>query len=386
MRLPLSPKSPIFRVPGVTGASSSASTRFAFKLFRELTHGHDTNLLFSPSSVMLCALMIHDGAAGETRQAMAKALEIAELDPVDTQLTTVALKAAFGWQKDVEVLGANSLWCNQIVHVRPEFAARLREIYDAEIATLDFGSVDTIHRINAWVFEKTKGKIGELVNDLSPLAAVIALNAIYFKGLWTAPFERKLTSEGPFTTATGEVKPIPMMRQSGSYLYSEDRDLQAVVLPYKTDMAMYIILPAACIQRFQDGLSSGAWESMLPRFEMAEGTIQLPRFKVDCRVQLESALKNLGMERAFDRNRAEFDGIRCGHLPVWIEQVLHRAVAEVNEEGTIAAASTESWTYFGIEETPPPHFEMVVDRPFLVVIRDQTTGTLLFIGWIADPE
>lgn len=196
MPLPLWSKSATFLTSSPTEATSP-STRFAFKLFRELMARDNENLFFSLSSVMLCGLMIYEAAAGKTRQAMAKALEIANLDPVDTQLTICALKGAFGWHKHVQVIGANSLWCNHTVQAQPEYVARLREMYDAEIATLDFGTADAISKINAWIREKTKGKISDLVDELSAKGAVIALNAIYFKGLWAVPFERMLTRRDP---------------------------------------------------------------------------------------------------------------------------------------------------------------------------------------------
>src|SRR5581483_4915105 len=265
----------------------------------------------------------------------------------------------------------------------------LREMYDAEITIVDFEAAETIAGINAWVREKTKGKIGDLVDELSAQAAVVALNAVYFRGLWAVPFERTSTKEGPFTTTTGHVKYLPMMLQSGSYSYYEDPELQAVVLPYRDSIAMYVLLPTPGIdaQQLRERLSSGAWESGLARFKMAEGAIQIPRFTLDCRVRLETALKDLGMERAFDRDRAEFDAIRANHPPIWIERVWHRAVAEVNEEGTLAAAATDFSGYFGIEEREPPsHFEMIVDRPFMVVIGDQSTGMILFMGWIGNPQ
>jgi serine protease inhibitor len=125
----------------------------------------------------------------------------------------------------------------------------------------------------------------------------------------------------------------------------------------------------------------------LAQFEEVGGTIQIPRFKLDYGAQLERALKILGMERAFDPNKAEFDGVRAGQLPVWIDQVFHRAVAEVNEEGTEAAAATAVTVYLGspASKRPPRHFEMIIDRPFFVAIRDKTTGTILFMGWVGDP-
>ena len=388
MPWPFARKSSAVLASDVTEASPSPSTRFAFRLFRELAGGDGSNVFFSPSSVMLCLAMVHEAASGETRQAMAKALEIAGLNPVDIGLAIAALKAPFRRREHVEVMGANSLWCSDHVQVRPEYAAKLRNIYDAELATLDFGSADAVPRINAWVNQKTKGKIGHILDVLSPLAALVAVNAIYFKGRWTKPFERELTRDGLFTTATGQKKQLPMMCHSGRYPYYEERELQAVVLPYEGDMAMHVILPAAHTdsRQFQQSLSSDAWESRVARFEQVLGTIQMPRFKLDFRARLEPALKALGMERAFDPNRAEFDGIGAERPPVWIDQVLHRAVAEVNEEGTEAAAATAITQCMSARiERPPRRFQMIVDHPFFVVIRDETSETILFMGWVGDP-
>jgi serpin B len=358
-------------------------------LFRELAGGDGSNVFFSPASVMLCLAMLHEAATGETRQAMAKALEIAGLNSVDTGLAIAELRAPFRQREHVEVRGANALWCSDRVQVRRGYAARLRDTYDAELATADFGSGNAVARINAWVNQNTKGKISHIVEALSPLTALVAVNAIYFKGRWARTFERALTLDGPFTTATGQKKQLPMMRQSGRYSYYEDRRLQAVVLPYEGDMAMLVMLPATGTdsRQFQQSLSSGAWESPLARCRQAGGTIQMPRFKIDYLARLEPALKALGMERAFDPERAEFDGIRAEQLPVWIDQVLHRAVAELNEEGTEAAAATGLCAPLSSARFnhAPRLFQMIVDRPFFVMIRDETARTILFMGWVGDP-
>ncbi len=389
MQWPFARESFAVITPYLTETATSPGTRFSFRLFRELAGGEGSNVFFSPASVILCLAMVHEAATGETRQAMAKALEIAGLNPVDTALAIAGLRALFRQREYVEVRGANSLWCSDRVQVRPEYAARLRDIYDAELATLDFGNGNAVPRINAWVNQKTKGKISHIVDVLSPLTALVAVNAIYFKGRWTRTFERKMTRDGLFTTATGQKKQLPMMRQSGRYSYYEDRQLQAVVLPYEGDMAMHVILPAAGTDswQFQQSLSSGAWESWLARSEQAAGTIEIPRVKLDYRARLEPALKASGMERAFDPDRAEFDGVRAEQLPVCIDQVLHRAVAEVNEEGTEAAAVTAVLVPLSAARfnRTPRLFQMIVDRPFFVVIRDETTGTILFMGWVGDP-
>jgi serpin B len=331
--------------------------------------------------------MVHELAAGETREAMAKALEIAGLDSDAMALAIAELKLPFRRQ-GVEVVGANSLWCAHGVHVRPEYAARLRDIYDAELGTLDFAAADAAPRINSWVHQKTKGKISHILDALSPLAAVVAVNAMYFKARWTTPFRREFTRDALFTTATGQKKQLPMMFHSGRYSYYEDRELQAVVLSYVGNMAMHVILPRVRTdpRQFQESLNSGAWESRLAQFEKVLGVIRMPRSKLDYRASLRPALKVLGMERTFDPNRAEFNGIRTERPSIWIDQVLHRAVAEVNEEGTEATAATLVGQCMSARnQRPQRRFQMIVDRPFFVAIHDETTSTIRFMGWVGDP-
>src|SRR5260370_23104468 len=262
MPWPFVRKSSAVLASDITGYSCSPSTRFGFRLFRELVSGDGTNVFFSPSSVMLCLAMVHEVASGKPRQAMAQALEIAGLDPIDTNLTSVGLRALSQGRDHLEVMGANSLWCSDRVQVRPECAAKLRDIYDAELTTLDFAAPDAVPKINSWVSERTKSKISHILDELSPQAAMVAVNAIYFKGRWAIPFERELTRDGLFTTSTGQKKQLPMMYQSGMYSYCEDDESQAVALYYEGDMAMYVILPSSGSNapQFQLSLSSSAWE------------------------------------------------------------------------------------------------------------------------------
>jgi serine protease inhibitor len=389
MPWPFAQKSPAVFASDRIETSSSPNQRFAFKLFRELAGGGGSNVFFSPASVMFCLAMVYEAAAGETRQAMAQALELAGLNPVDADRAIAALRASFRQREHVEVMAANSLWCSDRVQVRPEYAAKVRDIYDAELVTLDSAAAAAAARINAWVHEKTKGRISRIVDVLSPLTSLVAVNAIYFKARWIRPFKREATRDGLFTTTSGNQKQLPMMLQSGCYSYYEDRKLQVVVLPYEGDMAMHVILPASRTdpQRFEESLTSRAWEVRLARFEKVLGTIQIPRFKVDYHARLDPALKVLGMGRAFDPDRAQFDGIRTGWPPLWIDQVSHRAVVEVNEEGTEAAAVTAVAMLRAARNAPPPRqFQMIVNRPFFVVIRDEIAGTILFMGWVGDPD
>ena len=370
-------------------SASRVLTPFAFKLFKELANDGISNLFFSPVSIMMCLGLAFELASGETRREIARVLESADVDQPEIDGVFALLKRAFRERPDLIVLAANSLWCSENAHVDPERLARLRERYGADLSPLDSSPHLAVARINRWVTDKTNGKIDSIVHEISALkAALVAVNVVYFKGLWLKPFERKVTHTDVFRTAAGLKKRLPMMHQVDTFSYYEDEHLQAVALPYNEDMAMYVVLPAEGIrsQEFHQSLSSDVWQSWLQRFEPVKGTIELPRFKADFTAELRPVLKALGMERAFDPAGAEFEGIRVEQQPLWIENVIHKAVVEVNEEGTLAAAATGFTSLFGAVPRPPRTFRMIVDRPFLIAIYDASTGTILFVGWIGDPQ
>jgi serine protease inhibitor len=255
---------------------------------------------------------------------------------------------------------------------------------------LDFCVPDAVATVNAWVSAKTKGKIPQIVSELSPLTVLVALNAVYFKSRWEQPFRKQFTRDHPFRTASQTIKQLPMMIQSGTYNYYEDPHVQVAALPYCGNVSMYIVLPEAKadLAQFREDLTSGLWESWLSKSTSTLGTIRLPRFKVDYQAELNSPLKALGMERAFDPDRAQFEHIHTDRPPVWVDRVAHRAVAEVNEEGTEAAAATMTTMLFRSppRQTPPKRFQMIVDHPFFALIRAERTGTILFMGWICDSQ
>jgi serpin B len=290
----------------------------------------------------------------------------------------------------VQVLISNSLWCNRSIRVDPAYATRAHEIYDAEVQEMDFAAADAPARINAWVSENTAGKIPHMIDSLERLTLLVALNAIYFKGLWKQPFQRDWTRDRPFTTGSGTEKILPRMLQRGRFRYFEQREFQAVVLPYQgSRIAMYVLLPErnSSLQKLHDLLGAARWEGWTKQLALTKGSVHLPRFKMNYAAELRGALVNLGMERAFDQERAEFGGIRREPPPVWIAQLLHRAVAEVNEEGTEAAAATMVVMPMMAmrPQRPEPEFEMIVDRPFLFLIRDEMSGSILFMGSVVDP-
>ena len=369
----------------------SANTKFGFKLFAEVTkQGAGKNVFISPASVGLALAMTYIGAVGETKEAMERALETQGITHPELNQAYAQLRAALeSADPKVQLNIANSLWAKKDITFNPDFIQRNKQFYGAEVTTLDFGDPSAPATINSWVAEKTKGKIARIVDNIDPQSILFLINAIYFNGKWTAEFDKAKTNDDVFTTAGGQQKRHPMMHQSGKYRYYERSDFQAVSLPYGAGrVSMYIFLPAkgASLVEFQKNLTAANWETWMKGFVETKGEIAVPRFKVEYEIGLNDALKALGMGIAFDPDRANFTGIGQTSGNIFISRVKHKTFAEVNEEGTEAAAATSvEMSVTSAMREPPKTFRMIVDHPFFCAIRDNRTGTVLFVGSIVDP-
>lgn len=368
----------------------SANTSFGFKLFAEVAkQDAGKNVFISPASVGLALAMTYNGAVGETKLGMERALEIKGMNHTELNNAYAQLRQALeSADPKVELNIANSLWAKKGVTFNPDFLERDKQFYGAEVTALDFGDPSAAATINSWVSDKTKGKINHIVDQIDAQSILFLINAIYFKGKWSIEFDKAKTKDETFTTGAGPQKRVPMMHQSGKYNYYEGKDFQAVSLPYGDGRAsMYIFLPSSgsSLDAFQRNLTAANWETWMKQFTQTEGSIAAPRFKIEYEVGLNDALKALGMGIAFDADRADFSGIVRGSGRVYISSVKHKTFAEVNEEGTEAAAVTSvemRATAVRIQKT----FQMIVDRPFFCAIRDNKTGTVLFVGSITDPQ
>lgn len=366
----------------------TANTRFGFKLFSEvLKQTPGQNVTISPSSVAIALSMTYNGASGETKQAMAQALELQGLTLQEINQGNAALEAALeNADPKVKLAIANSLWGRQGFQFRPEFLQQNRQFYGAEISTLDFGSPTAVRTINNWVSQRTEGKIPSIVDQLEPNDVLYLINAIYFKGNWTTQFDPANTAPRPFFKLNETQEQHPFMSQTGNYRYVETEQFQAISLPYgDRRLSMVIVLPKAdsSLAELQRNLTPENWQRWMQQMRSREGSIQLPKFKQEFSIGLNDTLKSLGMGVAFDRNQAEFGGI--SNEQIYINKVQHKTFIEVNEEGTEAAAATS----VGIGVTSVPidgPFQMVCDRPFFYAIRDNQTGSLLFMGTMVDPQ
>lgn len=376
----------------------SANTKFGFNLFEKLLKVEaGKNLFISPASISIALAMAYNGADKETRDAMAKTLEIEGMGQEDLNQANSTLKKMLqNPGPKVELNIANSLWARKGIKFKPDFIKRNEEFYGARVTTLDFKDPKAPSAINEWVSENTKGKIGKIIDKISctPDCKVILylINAIYFKGTWSKEFDKNLTKEVDFYLLDGSRKKHPMMSQSGNYMYLEDKGFQAVNLPYGDGrLSMYIFLPEkdSSLEEFYKTLNTEAWNKWMSQFRDMEGSIVFPRFKLEYGVTLNDTLKSLGMEIAFDRDRANFRNM-CEFSKdenVYIDDVLHKTFVEVNEEGTEAAAVTSISMGMATEAyRTKKTFRMVVDRPFFFAIRDNKTGAVLFMGSIVEPK
>lgn len=361
---------------------SQANNRFAFKLFRELRKQETSkNIFISPASVAIALAMTYNGSVGQTQAEMAIALELQELSLEQVNKRNAELrKSLLNLEEGIELAIANSLWADRDVTFKPDFLQRIQDFYKAKVANLDFSAPTSLQTINNWVSENTKGKIKTILNQLSPLTALILINAIYFKGKWTTPFDKENTCDRVFTLLDGTQKQHPMMFQSDTYRYYQNENFQAVSLPYgKNRVSMYIFLPNpdSNIEEFHKNLNAENWDKWMNQFQNMEGTIFLPRFQLEYKVELKNALIALGMGMAFEGGFPQM----CTQN-VAIASVIHKTFLEVNEEGTEAVAVTAVEIDYVCDN---PTFRMIIDRPFFCAIRDNQTGTLLFMGSIMEP-
>ncbi|PIG92120.1 serpin family protein [Gloeocapsopsis sp. IPPAS B-1203] len=360
----------------------SANTRFGFKLFSQLLSQDSSNVFISPTSIAIALAMLYNGASGETQQAMAQTLELQGIKLPEINTANAALLSALtNPDPDVQVAIANSLWARQEYPFRKDFLQK-QTFYKAQVTTLDFQSPDATNTINAWVNQNTNGRIKQIVEQINPQDVLFLINAIYFKGRWTDEFDPNQTTNEPFFTKGGSIQ-HPMMSQTGRYRYYENEQFQAVSLPYgKGRLSLYVFLPSenSNLTSFYQQLTSANWEKWLTQFNQREGSIRLPRFQMEYDLTLNDTLKALGMEVAFE-DSADFSAMGDN---LTLSEVKHKTFVEVNEEGTEAAAVT-SGRVMAVSAPIDPPFQMVVNRPFFCAIRDNQTGTILFMGSIVEP-
>lgn len=368
----------------VDKALVDSNTGFALKIFKELSkEDRNINIFISPISISIAAAMAYSGARNQTKEEMAQALEFTDFTSEKLNESFKNLLLSMSDIDDmVELYVGNSIWYRKDFNVEKDFIDLTNNYYDASVYKVDFTGQDTAGRINNWVSEATKGKISKIADQDSLKDAVMYLiNAIYFKGQWKDKFKEENTIEDTFYLSDNSTKEIMMMYNNEKYKYYKGEDFQMLRMPYGRDKAaMYVLLPDenVGIDEFIDGLSPDLLSKSITGASSFEVDLKFPKFKVEYGTKsLIEPFKKLGMINSFT-DKADFSGIAP---QMFISQIDHKAIIEVNEEGTVAAAATS----FGMGATAARPIEFIVNRPFILMIIDDRTGNILFLGKITEP-
>ncbi|HLS89080.1 MAG TPA: serpin family protein [Sphingobacteriaceae bacterium] len=380
---------------------AAALNRMGLRLYRQLAaqegngggddEGDDGGGLFiSPASIAMALAMTYNGARGETQAAMAQALSLEglDLDTINESYYALIeeLAAAADPEAGVQLRIANGIWHRQGVDFYEDFLDRNRQFYGAAVETADFDDPATVDAINGWVSDMTEGRVTELLEEIRDDSVMFLINALYFKGNWTDPFDPSHTRPMPFNGGPE----ILMMFREGEMAHFKGEGFEAVRLPYGEEgrLAMYVFVPdeESGLDAFTAALTYDNWKEWQAGFAEKVGRVGLPRFRLAYETKLNDALKAMGMEIAFDRLRADFSGMRpvSPGNNLFIGDVLHETFLQVDEEGSEAAGATS--VEIREESALIPDFELVADRPFFVAIQDDVTGVLLFAGAVTDPQ
>jgi serpin B len=370
---------------------ANANTGFAFDLLKQIAKEQPSqNIFISPFSVSTVLQMVGDGAAGETKTEMQRVLKTDSLKAAELNVACRSLNQSLNSQSGVILNLANGMWYDEKLgfQLKPGFVSDNRKFFQAELAGVDFLNSKSADIINDWAVKKTRGKIKDVVQfPFPPLTRVILANAIYFKGKWERPFDKKETKPHAFHPVSGADKQVPMMSQYGDFSYQKGDAFQAVRLPYaggRLEMVLFLPDTNSNPTKLLAGLDSETWRNkILPRFKDCAGTVALPRFKIEYEVGLNDSLQALGMKRAFDDVDADFSAMSSRQL--FISEVKQKSYVDVNEEGTEAAAVTTVSMAESAMAMPVETFEMIVDRPFVFVIEDSETQSILFMGVVYNP-
>lgn len=387
--------------PNVPAADSQSlvagNNAFALDIYQTLS-AQDGNLILSPFSISLALAMTHAGARGETESQMADVLHFdlpqGQLHPainaLDQELASRG-KAKLFQEKPLQLNIANAVWAEQTYPFLQDYLDLIAANYGAGIRLVDFINKHEKARkeINDWVYDETQKKIKSMIPDgaLKPDTRMALVNAIYFKADWLSQFDANDTKDAPFHLLDGSDVMVKMMKRKGnqniSMSYYRGDGYQAVELPYAGDTAaMDILVPdEGNFVTFESSLNADVFNTVLGNMQSFNGALFLPKFKFESEFSLPDTLKSMGMVDAFDEYNADFSGMSAQN-DLFITKVIHKAFVAVDEEGTEAGASTVV-LYVKVSGSLGG---LVIDRPFIFIIRDKPSGQILFIGRVLDPS
>jgi serpin B len=377
---------------------AAGNSAFAFDLYQALREGGPDNLFYSPYSISIALAMTYAGARGETERQMAETMHFADLaqealHPAFNRLDQVLAARGQGAAGKKEGEGfrlhiANALWGQQGYPFLEAFLDTLARNYGAGLRLVDYIQAAEQARvtINDWIAAQTEDRIKDLIppGAIDSMTRLVLTNAIYFNAAWQFPFDEARTADGPFTRIDGSQVQVPMMQATESFGYAAGEGYQAVDLLYDGgELSMVVLLPAeGAFDAFQAALDAGQVSGILRQLSRQQVALTMPKFEFESEFQLASVLQGMGMTEAFNSS-ADFSGM-TGTRELFISDVIHKAFVAVDESGTEAAAATAVIMKFSAVPAEP--VQVSVDRPFIFLIRDIETGTILFVGRVMDPS
>jgi serpin B len=376
--------------PAAEAAVVKGNNTFAIGLYGQL-RSQPGNLFFSPESISTAFAMAYAGASGQTATQMARVFHFTlppgQLHPAMGQLLATMNEKNSNYQLSV----ADALWAQQNQHFQPEFLKLVETNYAAGFHQVNFLLAPEAARttINQWIENQTNNKIQNLVppGAITPTTRLVLTNAIYFKGNWVDPFDKNATADADFHLSSSQTVKVPMMHESSSFNFLDAPTFQALELPYKGNaLSMIVLLPknVADLPALEQSLTPTALDGWIGKLRSAPKVIvSLPRFTMTQQFELSSALSAMGMPQAFS-GAADFSGMDGSH-DFTISAAIHKAFIDVNETGTEAAAATSIIMRATAMRVEPPPMVFNADHPFLFLIRDTRSGSILFLGRVADP-
>jgi len=366
-----------------------ANNQFALELYSKLNENDDGNIFFSPYSISTALAMTYEGARGETADEMQKVFHFPENESVRRGGFARIYNLLNKKDKEYQLHTANALWAQYDYQFLPEYIATVDNYYGGKVTNVDFKTKteEVRQMINQWVEDQTNDKIKDIIPPgvLSSMTRLVLSNAIYFKGTWVKEFEKRETHDAPFRTNPDKTVTAKMMQRNdkdAKFNYYENEELQVLEMLYKgEELSMLVLLPKdENLQKLEASLSVEKLNEFRSNLRERKIDVYMPKFTFETKYFMKETLSDLGMPTAFKWPGADFSGMD-GTTNLFISSVIHQAFVEVNEEGTEAAAATVVVMELGAMIGN----DFRADHPFIFIIQERETGSILFIGRVVDP-
>ncbi|WP_232221983.1 serpin family protein [Methanococcoides burtonii] len=371
----------------------AANNAFAFDMYSISKNENEGNVLFSPYSIFSAISICYEGAEGSTKKQIADVFGY-PLEKIVLEANSKKLMNELYLEDENNALKtANALWIKKNYLLNEQYVFNVETFYGGLVKPLDFINKpeDSRNTINLWVEEKTSGKINEMVTEggISPATLMMITNTVYFNGTWYNQFEPRNTKQEQFYLSNGQSKTVDFMTANEVFNCAEDHSAKIVELPYRdNNISMYIVLPKENnISNFESSFTIDKYTELKYNMSKQQGEICLPKFTYSTNSELVTSLQDLGMTDAFNIMTANFSGLynseKYQKENLAISGINHKAVIDVNEQGTEAAAATLVSFFMGYSA---PNWELKADHPFMFFIEDRNTECILFMGKVENPD